>query len=299
MRQIFVLDDVAITAAKELSALAVGELGTLGFDPADDVWKPVAANAGASQIVFAVGNGTGNPYKTPLIQQAVKNASINTLAYTAEVKQAKTLTVAASGATLGYGDNITISIMKRDIYGTNDDRFEKLTVSGVFADSSAVAAAINTRLADSKLVTSTVSSAVVTITGVEIAQYEIACVYIPDPRNSATAPTISFTVAQTVAPVFGVGTTTDVKAKVKEFAGERGLHENSDRYNGYEIEQAVAGTKYNYVVFRFKEDKSINATIHMNYESNEIWFACNVTAGSPVAVTAAIVAYVGTYFGVT
>jgi hypothetical protein len=298
MRQLFVLSDVAITAAKQLSALAAGELGTLGFDPADDIFKPVAAGAGSSNVLFAVGNGTANPYKTPLVQQAVKNASVITLAYTAEVKQAKTLTVTASGATLGYGDNITISILKRDIYGTNDDRFEKLTVSGVLADSDAVAAAINTAIASSKLITSTVATNVVTITGVEIAQYEISALYIPDPRNTATAPTISFAVAETVAPVFGVGTTTDVQAKVKEFAGERGLHENADRYNGYEFEQVVSGTKYNYVIFKFKEDKEINATVNMNYETSEIWFACDVTAGTPVAVTEAIVAYIGTYFGV-
>jgi hypothetical protein len=298
MKNVFVLADLALATSKELSALGVGEIGAFGVDT-DNVWKPVAASTTAKLVGFAIGNGTAAPYRTPMIQTAVKNYGLSKAVYAADVEATLTGVVTVTGYTADALDQITLTIESESPFDNDSKAKETFTVVGKGTKET-----IHTALKDKINEQSKNFTAVVTGTG-GVTNFVVTA------KNSSTflsykmtaerydgastpLPTMAFTVT---APTIGAGTPAKVKQLVEAAIGHLGNTETTYTYDSKVPRQAVNGSKYTTLTFQYTEDKPTEPTRNTHFPLVELVFACDVTATTPSTLVDDLETFIGTVFG--
>ena len=290
MKQIFVLNDYVLATAKQIGALAKGEIGAFGFD-ANGAWTPVAEDTASEVITFGIGSGNASPLTTMSIINKVKQASLTKSTYVAEVLPTITIVASVTSYTSNVMDTLNIKIDYEELHNQNIRRNEKFTINIPASATAAllhaaIAAEINAISENFTAVSNGATNVVLTAKSMGILKTPTANLVEFSRYSGAvatTAPTFGITVAN---GTMGVGTPAQVKEIVDTLYQRFGVGESVNRYERTSLIQEVLGTKYTLLRFKFTEDKETSPTVNTHFTENEIIFACDVSAGSPTTLVA-------------
>lgn len=286
MKQIFVLNDIAMATNKALGALAQGELGAYGYD-SSGTWVPVAEDTSSEVIQFGIGSGNASPLMTMPIIDKVKSAKLTKAAWVAEVLPAVTVVASVSGYTAHVIDSLTLNLTSEEHFNQNNRKKESFLIPIVASMTAtqlhaAIAAEVNLKSENFTATANGATNVVITAkaTGLislttDFERYSSAA--------ATTAPTFGLTYTTAVE---GVGTKAKVTELVDKLYQRFGIGETMNRYEKTSLIQPVTGTKYTLLTFTFIEDKPTSPTVDTHFVENEIIFACDVTAGSPTTLVA-------------
>lgn len=286
MKQIFVLNDIAMATNKALGALAQGEICAYGYD-SNGTWVPVVEDTTSEVIQFGIGSGNASPLMTMPIINKVKSAKLTKATWVAEVLPALTVVASVSGYTSHIMDSLTLNLTSEEHFNQNNRKKESFLIPIVAAMTAtnlhaAIAAEINLKSENFTAVANGATNVVITAKATGLISYTFDFERYSG-AAATTAPTFGVT---PTLPTEGVGTQAKVKELVDKLYQRFGIGETMNRYEKTSLIQPVTGTKYTMLNFTFIEDKPTGPTVDTHYVENEIIFACDVTAGSPTTLVA-------------
>lgn len=296
MKQIFVLNDIALATSKTLAQLAQGELGSFGLD-VDAAWKGIDKTSLAPTVQFAVGSGNASPLMTMAIPAKVKNASLVKSTYVAEVLPTLTVVASVTSYTVNAYDAIELVVDYERDFNQNIRNRERFVVvgQGTLANiHDALAAAVNAKSENFTAVSNGATNVILTAKNSGIIKASTSFSRYSG-ASATTAPTFTLTVADGTR---GVGTKAIVTEIVDKLYQRFGLGETVNRYEKLSLIQPVKGTKYTLLTFTFTQDIPEGATVDTDWTENEITFACDVTAGSPSTLVADLEDFIKTKFAI-
>ena len=297
----FIVKDIVPATAKEISALADGELGIYLIDGADNAWKPAGSVATGTHAGFAIGQGTGkNALLSPVIQKNLAFYNVKSNAYLAEASATATVVATVSGYTADASDYIQINLkgfsVENNDFGTGSETYTVVGKATGALIHTEIAALINAKSSRYTAVTTgSLGVTNVVITAKEMASFSVSYVWGRSPLVTATttAPVLTTTM---VEPIFGIGTPRIITTEIEEADWMFGRVGTREKYEGKVPTQSVAGTKYSSVVFKYRENKATTPVRDTHYQENTLVFYCDVTAGSPTTLVADLDAWIAAFF---
>lgn len=280
--RIYVISDLPLATNKAITALANQEAGAFGI-LADGTWSPVASNTTAEYVALAIGNSSqAGKLITPVIKTGVKNYSITTMPYTAEVLPKVEIVIGAVSG-IQYNDSFTVRLEFHPAI-TNEGKVTRVfeivgttDLASPTAVHAAIANVINTEFSDWFTAVAT-GATKVAITAKQQGVFKTTT-YFENPNATGSSVTVtSVTASEGTVPS---GTPAQVKELLRRASGEFGSIPTLYSLDRQAPTQAVSGTKYTIVRIQYKEDKPTDVTINTDFPLVTLDFACDVSAVTP------------------